>query len=279
MSLPEVLIAVALTGVVILSVMTLFTLGRRNVYSGKQMSAANAVATRVLEDMALDDRDGRLRRTSASPIRRRWPTIPSPASRSRAACCATRTAPSHGTTDPSGFLGRWRDLVTTGNRCNSGRLILVDHAGESDGRRQSRDRPPRSSRVHGVVQWNEGVRRRTVTFDTSKLHPAVTEGFMNQNDARSNAVCRSSRSSSPWRCSSIIMAIALLIYDRSNKIFKTSVESADMQQNTRAAFDRMVSEIRMMGFDYDRDGVPVRCARRGRGRRRRRTRKGSSSRR
>jgi prepilin-type N-terminal cleavage/methylation domain-containing protein len=58
----------------------------------------------------------------------------------------------------------------------------------------------------------------------------------------------------------IIMAAALMIYDRSNKIFKTSVESAEMQQNTRAAFDRMVSEIRMMGFDYDRDGVPVRSA-------------------
>lgn len=54
----------------------------------------------------------------------------------------------------------------------------------------------------------------------------------------------------------IIVVAALLVYDRSNKVFKQSVESADMQQSTRVAFDKLVADIRLAGFDYDRDGIP-----------------------
>jgi len=54
----------------------------------------------------------------------------------------------------------------------------------------------------------------------------------------------------------VIVVAALLIYDRSNKVFKQSVESSDMQQSTRVAFDKLVSDIRLAGFDYDRDGIP-----------------------
>jgi prepilin-type N-terminal cleavage/methylation domain-containing protein len=58
----------------------------------------------------------------------------------------------------------------------------------------------------------------------------------------------------------IILIGALVIYDRSNRVFKDSVEAADVQQNTRVAFDRLVADIRMAGFDYDRDGVPTGAA-------------------
>jgi prepilin-type N-terminal cleavage/methylation domain-containing protein len=54
----------------------------------------------------------------------------------------------------------------------------------------------------------------------------------------------------------IIVVAALLLYDRSNQVFKQGSESADLQQNTRVAFDKLVSDVRMAGFDYDRDGVP-----------------------
>ncbi|MDQ3281483.1 MAG: fibronectin type III domain-containing protein [Acidobacteriota bacterium] len=57
----------------------------------------------------------------------------------------------------------------------------------------------------------------------------------------------------------VILVAALMIYDQSNKIFKTSVESADMQQNTRVGFDRLIADVRMAGFDADRDGVPTRA--------------------
>jgi prepilin-type N-terminal cleavage/methylation domain-containing protein len=54
----------------------------------------------------------------------------------------------------------------------------------------------------------------------------------------------------------IIIIAALLVYDKSNKVFKQSVESSDMQQSTRVAFDKLVADIRLAGFDYDRDGIP-----------------------
>lgn len=54
----------------------------------------------------------------------------------------------------------------------------------------------------------------------------------------------------------IIVVAALMIYDRSNRMFKTGVENADVQQTTRIAFEKLLSEVRMAGFDYDRDGAP-----------------------
>lgn len=55
----------------------------------------------------------------------------------------------------------------------------------------------------------------------------------------------------------VIMIAALLMYDRSNKVFKSGVEAADVQQNTRVAFDKIVADLRMAGFDFDRDGTPT----------------------
>src|SRR5712692_5968412 len=51
-SLVEVLIALAITSIVLLTVVTLFYMGRRNVYSGKQRTYAVSVGTRVLEDLS-----------------------------------------------------------------------------------------------------------------------------------------------------------------------------------------------------------------------------------
>jgi len=51
-SLIEVLIAIAITAIVLLTVVTLFYMGKRNVYSGKQMTVATSVGTRILEDIS-----------------------------------------------------------------------------------------------------------------------------------------------------------------------------------------------------------------------------------
>jgi prepilin-type N-terminal cleavage/methylation domain-containing protein len=55
----------------------------------------------------------------------------------------------------------------------------------------------------------------------------------------------------------IIMIAALTIYDKSNRVFKSGVESADMQQSTRIGFDKLVADLRMTGFDYNRGGDPT----------------------
>ena len=50
-NLVEVLLAMAMLGVVTISIFTLFFMGRRNVFSGKQTSQAIAIATQVIEDL------------------------------------------------------------------------------------------------------------------------------------------------------------------------------------------------------------------------------------
>jgi len=52
----------------------------------------------------------------------------------------------------------------------------------------------------------------------------------------------------------VIMVAALAMYDRSNRVFKSSVEASDLQQNIRVAYDRMIADVRMAGFDYMRAG-------------------------
>lgn len=54
----------------------------------------------------------------------------------------------------------------------------------------------------------------------------------------------------------VIILGALMLYDRSNQVFKQSVEASDMQQSTRVAFDKLTADLRMAGFDFDRDGTP-----------------------
>ena len=55
----------------------------------------------------------------------------------------------------------------------------------------------------------------------------------------------------------LIIIGALMIYDRSNRTFKLGVEASNVQQNTRVAFDKLVADLRMTGFDFDRDGIPT----------------------
>lgn len=57
-----------------------------------------------------------------------------------------------------------------------------------------------------------------------------------------------------------IIVAALLLYDRSNRMFRSGTEASDLQQNTRVAFEKLVSDLRMAGYDYDRDGIPFSSA-------------------
>lgn len=53
----------------------------------------------------------------------------------------------------------------------------------------------------------------------------------------------------------VILVAILMLYDRANKVFKSGNEAADMQQSVRIAYDRMIGDIRMAGFDYKRGGT------------------------
>ncbi|MDQ3281482.1 MAG: type II secretion system GspH family protein [Acidobacteriota bacterium] len=165
-SLVEVLIATAILGILLLSIVTLFFIGQRNVYSGKQLTAANAVVTRVLEDLAL---------MSATDVLLNFNLTDSSALTSNTLNGVTyadsllldTNGTINSTTDPSGYLGRWKALVPAAT-FKKGRFVLVVMP------RRPLDENKKIStaqvvRLRGVVLWNESVRTRSVTFDTSKV--------------------------------------------------------------------------------------------------------------
>lgn len=180
-NLVEVLLAMAMLGVVTISVFTLFYMGRRNVFSGKQTSQAIAIATQVVEDMQLLNRQmlyngafgiggtssggaftipaaqtGGLSYTYAnSSIRSTDPNfIASPP-----ADIATEN-------NPPGLLAKWAGLLGTKLQNGSVTLVLTPD-------KDPTNTPPQYAtaqlvRVRVFVRWQEASRTREVVLDTVK---------------------------------------------------------------------------------------------------------------
>ncbi|MBI3449195.1 MAG: prepilin-type N-terminal cleavage/methylation domain-containing protein, partial [Acidobacteria bacterium] len=53
----------------------------------------------------------------------------------------------------------------------------------------------------------------------------------------------------------VIVAIAMTLYQQLQKSFKQGENATAEQQNTRIAFDRMMSDLRMAGFNYNPNGA------------------------
>ncbi|HEX8619250.1 MAG TPA: prepilin-type N-terminal cleavage/methylation domain-containing protein [Thermoanaerobaculia bacterium] len=169
-NLVETLLAMAILGVILMSIVTLFFIGRRNVYSGKQMTAANAIATRVLEDLAVmsaSDVVDYFRLTNSTPGPNTVAGVSYPGSILR----DTDGTISNTTNDAAGYLARWRGLVDSANELPSGRVVLIitpqQPLNTTTGALAIQT--AQVVRVRGVVEWSEGIRRRNVTFDSSKL--------------------------------------------------------------------------------------------------------------
>ncbi|MGK2858376.1 MAG: type IV pilus modification PilV family protein [Thermoanaerobaculia bacterium] len=174
-NLVEVMIAMGLLSVVMLSVLTLFFFGRQNVYSGKQMTRAVAVGTRVMEDLSSINKrsiylgafniadnavganvtiagrtyaNSRLRSTDAT-------VIPSPP-----ADIATQTA------GGPMFLTDWTAQMGTDLRDGSVSVVLTPLEDPTNSPAQFRTATLLKIRV--IVQWDEGLRRRNIVLDTVK---------------------------------------------------------------------------------------------------------------
>ncbi|MEE8146193.1 MAG: prepilin-type N-terminal cleavage/methylation domain-containing protein, partial [Longimicrobiales bacterium] len=52
----------------------------------------------------------------------------------------------------------------------------------------------------------------------------------------------------------IAAAVALILYNGLTRSYELGDNATEMQQNTRAAFDRLVSDLRKAGFNYNPDG-------------------------
>jgi prepilin-type N-terminal cleavage/methylation domain-containing protein len=181
-SLVEVLIAVAITGVVLLTIVTLFYMGRRNVYSGKQMTYAVSVGTRVMEDLstmtdsdlltAFGITDATTRETVVVCQNKLLPLGTTTCSGniitfSNSTERETDTVNSG--TDPSGYLARWGALVTGANLTNGKVGLVFTPRSASDNTKLWTT--ARFTRVRVYVQWDEAKNRtRLAFFDTTKVN-------------------------------------------------------------------------------------------------------------
>src|SRR5258708_23511670 len=143
-SLLEVLVAIAITSVVLLTVLTLFYMGRRNVYGGKQMTQAVAVGTRIMEDLevmtvaqfrtnfALTDSPTPGNVTVANVPGRGDIVYPSSIARDTTGCTVTAgsvppapPAPPKVTctNDTNGFMGKWYGMLLVGTDTNTNAVL------------------------------------------------------------------------------------------------------------------------------------------------------------
>lgn len=181
-SLIEVLIAVAITGVVTLTIVTLFYMGRRNVYSGKQMTYAVSVGTRVMEDLstmtdadlltAFGITDATTRETVVVCGNKLLPlgTTTCTASVVTFADSTEReTDTIDSTTDPNGYLAQWAALVTGANLTNGKVGLVFTPRSAADNTKLWTT--ARFTRVRVYVQWDEAKNRtRLAFFDTTKVN-------------------------------------------------------------------------------------------------------------
>ena len=56
----------------------------------------------------------------------------------------------------------------------------------------------------------------------------------------------------------IAAAVAFILYSAAQKSYKSGENLTDQQQSTRVAFDRMISDLRLAGFNYNPDGDSAR---------------------
>lgn len=180
-NLVEVLIAMALLGVVTISIFTLFYMGRANVYSGKQLTQALAVATQVQEDLAPLNKEqvyagvfGIVGTTTGASF-----TIPAssgaityPASRLRSSnpnLIAAPPADISTQNTPPGLLTKWTELLGTKLTNGSVSVILTPEISTSN----PVANPPTFAasqllRIRAMVRWTESGRQREVVIDSVK---------------------------------------------------------------------------------------------------------------
>jgi prepilin-type N-terminal cleavage/methylation domain-containing protein len=170
-NLVEVLIAMAILGSVLLSIVGLFYMGRRNVYSGKQLTFANAIGTQVMEDLSSLNMQSLYAAfnitssTTLGPVTVNGITYPNSILRT------TNTISGTTQQSPPGFLTRWRDSMQNPNRLQDPSVNIILSPTLPTAVMTSTTPPlpaPAIMRIRVVIIWKEGQKTRSATFDTVK---------------------------------------------------------------------------------------------------------------
>jgi len=179
-NLIEVIIAMAMLGTVLLSVVTLFVAGRTNVYGGKTMSQGVAIGTHVMEDLSslsLADVQATFGVANGATIGNidvdaniTHPTDLYAGSLLR----TTRQITS--ATDPRGYMQRWLDEINNDNKMANAFVAVVLTPMNQDAAITAKNAAAVAPfgnatvmRVRTIVRWQEGLRWREVVLDTVKV--------------------------------------------------------------------------------------------------------------
>lgn len=181
-NLVEVIIALAVFGVVAMTIFTLFVMGRRNVYSGKQASQAVAVGTQVLEDIGplnkrmlyngafgIADTDTGAAVTLPKVSGTITPTYTNARVRSTDPNVMA-SPPSDISTQQTGLLTRWAALVPA-EKLQDGSVTLVLIPSQDTA--NPVNNPPQFGtsqllQIRVYVRWTEATHKREVVLDTVK---------------------------------------------------------------------------------------------------------------
>ena len=174
--------ALAVFGVVAMTIFTLFVMGRRNVYSGKQASQAVAVGTQVLEDIGplnkrmlynsafgIADTDTGAAVTLPKVSGTSVPTYTNAKVRSTDPNVMT-SPPSDISTQQTGLLTRWAAMVPA-EKLQEGSVTLVLIPSQDTA--QPANNPPQFGtaqllQIRVYVRWTEAAHKREVVLDTVK---------------------------------------------------------------------------------------------------------------
>lgn len=159
-NLVEVLIAMALLGTVLISIVTLFFMGRANVYSGKQMTRAVAVGTMVMEDLSSMTKDDVVDFFGLSAAPLGTVTI---LGKTYPQSAKLTTNPM--SADPKGYLAKWNGMLGS-SQFGDGKLTMIATP-LNKGVAATADTAS-VLRLRIVVEWKESQRARHIILDTVK---------------------------------------------------------------------------------------------------------------
>jgi prepilin-type N-terminal cleavage/methylation domain-containing protein len=176
-NLVEVLIATAIMGVVSLSIFTLFFIGRNNVYSGKQMTQAVTIGTRVMEDISAYNMQNLYGTAfniagtaTGTSITFNGTTYTNAQIRSTKATITHSPTQGNISTENAspGLLARWRTMLNGNKKLTDAAVTLIlqpDHDTAND---PDQFATSRVLRVRVFVTWREAGRRRSLEMMTLK---------------------------------------------------------------------------------------------------------------
>jgi prepilin-type N-terminal cleavage/methylation domain-containing protein len=160
-NLVEVLIAMAILGTVLMAVVSLFAIGQKNVYSGRQMTRAVSAGTVVMEDLSafettkLKESFG-LGSATLGTVTRHGKTYPN----------SYLVTTDDLSSDPLGYLERWKERMTRENFLD-GRVAVLITPRNADADSTVAD--ANIFRVRVFVEWNEALRSRHITLESVKV--------------------------------------------------------------------------------------------------------------